>query len=214
MKRLVFIVEGDTEIILVQNLIVPHLYKLGFRNPMEAHTIITNRKQHKKGGVTGYDKFKNEIIRTFSQGNVIITTMIDFFRLPTDFPGFTNDSNKIEQIERAIHIDFDNNQDFIPYIQRHELEALMFSDRSGFELVIDDDSKLEQIDDIISAYSNPEDINNHPDKAPSKRLQRIFNYDKTGDGALIFEMIGIESIIAKCPRFNEWINKITFKLSK
>ena len=74
MKRLVFIVEGDTEIILVQNLIVPYLVSLGFGNPMHAQTIVTNRKQHKKGGVTGYGKFKNEVSRTLAQGNVIVTT--------------------------------------------------------------------------------------------------------------------------------------------
>ncbi|WP_166961501.1 DUF4276 family protein [Yeosuana marina] len=214
MKRLVFIVEGDTEIILVQNLIVPYLVGLGFRNSMHAQTIITNRKQHKKGGVVGYEKFKNEVTRTFAQGNVIITTLIDFFCLPNDFPGHTENSLKINQIESAILKDFQNNSDFIPYIQRHELEALMFSNRNGFELVIDEDEKLLQIDSILDEYSNPEDINNHPDTAPSKRLKRIFNYDKTGDGELIFEMIGIENIIEKCPRFSEWLNKITAKLSE
>lgn len=214
MKRLVFIVEGDTEIIFVQNIIVPFLYNLGFTNPINAQPIITNRKQHKKGGVTGYGKFKNEVQRTFAQGNVIITTLIDFFNLPVDFPGFTADSKKIEQIERAILDDFANNPDFIPYIQRHELEALMFSNRSGFELVIDDDGKLHEIDTILVEYPNPEDINNHPDTAPSKRLKKIFSYDKVGDGELIFDMIGIESIIEKCPRFAEWINNIVTKLQE
>jgi hypothetical protein len=214
MKRLVFIVEGDTEIILVQKLIVPYLIKLGFRNSMHAQTIVTNRRQHKKGGVSSYGKFKNEVTRTLAQGNVIITSIIDFFRLPADFPGFTMDSTKIEQIERAIQDDFANNTDFIPYIQRHELEALMFSSRAGFELVIDDDGKLQQIDAILKQYPNPEDINNHPDTAPSKRLQKIFNYDKTSDGELIFDMIGMDSILEKCPRFAEWINKIVFKLKE
>lgn len=212
MKRLVFIVEGDTEIILVEKLIVPHLIRLGFTNAMHAQTITTNRKQHKKGGVTGYGKFKNEVIRTMAQGDVIITTVIDFFRLPVDFPLFTNDSNRIEQIENGIRADFDNNPDFIPYIQRHELEALMFSDRSGFELVVDDEVKLQLIDQILIDYPNPEDINNQPETAPSKRLEQIFGYDKTGDGELIFDMIGIESILAKCPRFSAWIDKIVAKL--
>lgn len=214
MKRLVFIVEGDTEIILVQNHIVPHLYGLGFKNSMHAQTIITNRKQHKKGGVTNYDKFRNEIKRTLAQGNVIVTTIIDFFRLPENFPGFTVDSTKISRIEAAICDDFDNNNDFIPYIQRHELEALMFSDRSGFELVVDDKNKLRKIDAIFDQYPNPEDINNNPETAPSKRLQKIFNYDKTSDGELIFNMIGIDNMLRKCPRFAEWINKIEFKLKE
>lgn len=214
MKRLVFIVEGDTEIILVQKLIVPYLNNLGFTNAMHAQTIITNRKQHKKGGVTDYPKFKNEVTRTLAQGNVVITSVIDFFRLPTDFPGHTFDSTKIAQIENAIHVDFENNPDFIPYIQRHELEALMLSGRAGFELVIDDEEKLEQIDQILENYPNPEDINNHPDTAPSKRLIRIFGYDKTGDGELIFEMLGIDRLLQKCPRFAEWMEKLVNKLSE
>lgn len=78
MKRLVFIVEGATEIILVQKLIVPHLLQLGFHNPVNAQTIITNRKLHKKGGVGSYGKFKNEVKRTLAQGNVIVTSIIDF----------------------------------------------------------------------------------------------------------------------------------------
>ena len=214
MKRLVFIVEGDTEIILVQNLIVPYLINLGFRNTVHAQTIITNRKQHKKGGVTGYGKFKNEVSRTLAQGSVIVTTLIDYFRLPADFPGFTTDSTKIEQIEQAIHNDFDDDPNLIPYIQRHELEALMFANRSGFELVVDDPKVLRKIDAIIHDYPNPEDINNNPETAPSKRLQKIFNYDKTGDGKLILDMIGIDSIIEKCPRFAAWLESIVGKLKE
>ncbi|MEM9833714.1 MAG: DUF4276 family protein [Bacteroidota bacterium] len=214
MKRLVFIVEGDTEISLVEKLLVPHLVSLGFQNAMHAQTIITNRKQHKKGGVTSYGLFRNEVERTLAQGNVIVTTLVDFFRLPTDFPSFTTDSTRIEQIEQAIRDDFNNHPDFIPYVQRHELEALMFSDRSGFELVIDDDDKLEQIDKISERYPNPEDINNNPETAPSKRLQKIFNYDKTGDGELILEIVGINGILEKCPRFTEWLNKIVSKLKE
>lgn len=213
MKRLVFIVEGDTEIILVQKIIVPYLISKGFKNPMHAQTIITNRKQHKKGGVTEYGKFKNEITRTFAQGNVIITTLIDFFRLPTDFPGFTTDSKKIDQIENAIYTDLGNNEDFIPYIQKHELEALMFSERSGFELVIDEEKKLKLIDQILLDYPNPEDINGHPEKSPSKRLLKIFDYEKTSDGELIFEMLDIKNIIDKCPRFSSWLLKIEEKLN-
>jgi hypothetical protein len=211
MKRLVFIVEGDTEIILIEKLIVPYLVSRGFTNVMHAQTIITNRKQHKKGGVASYGKFRNEVVRTLAQGEVIVTTLIDFFKLPTDFPAFTADSNRIDQIEDAIEKDI-NSQEFIPYIQRHELEALMFSAKEGFELVVDDQGKLTELDQIMQEYPNPEDINNSPQTAPSKRLKRIFGYDKTGDGELIFEMLDVETIMDKCPRFKEWIEKLVEKL--
>ena len=213
MKRLVFIVEGDTEIILVEKLIVPYLVSKGFTNPMHAQTITTNRKQYKKGGVSSYGLFENEVRNTLAQGNVIVTTLIDFFKLPTDFPSYTPDSRRIHEIESAILSNFGDHPDFIPYIQRHELEALMFSSMSGFQLVIDDLGKLEKIEKIVNDFANPEDINNSPQTAPSKRLEQIFNYDKKFDGEMIFEMIGIDSIIAKCPRFREWIVRIENKLS-
>lgn len=214
MKRLVFIVEGDTEVIFINDVIIPYLYNLGFNNPMNAQTIITNRKQHNKGGVINYEYLKNDINRVLAQGNVIITTFIDFFRLPTNFPNFTTDSKLINEIEDGISIDFDNNKNLIPYIQRHELEALMFIKKDGFELVIDVEDKLLLIENIIEEYSNPEDINGNPENAPSKRLERIFKYDKVADSEIIFGMLDIQTMIDKCPRFNNWINTIIVKLSE
>lgn len=212
MKRLVFIVEGDTEILLVENTIMPYLYGLGFQNPITCQTITTNRKQHKKGGVVSYGSFENELKRTFSQGDVIITTLVDFFKLPTDFPGYTLDASLISNIESAVHEKFNYNPDLIPYVQLHEVEALMFSSMDGFDLVIDDEKELEQIEAIIRTYPNPEDINNSPQTSPSKRLAKIFNYDKTGDGEMIFDMVGIDAMLAKCPRFANWIETIINRL--
>lgn len=213
MKRLVFIVEGDTEIRLVDQHIIPYLLEKGYNISMNCQTIVTNRKQHKKGGVTSYGLFRNEVERTLAQGNVIVTTLIDFFRLPTDFPSFSLNSVDVEKIEEAIHKDFDFNVNLIPYIQLHEIEALMFSNSKGFELVIEDSAKLEKINQIIQQYPNPEDINNAPETAPSKRLKKIYNYDKIGDGEMIFEMVGIGDMLTKCPRFSSWIDKIISKLN-
>lgn len=214
MKRLVFIVEGDTEVIFINDLVIPYLYRLGFKNPMNAQTIITNRKQHKKGGVINYEYLKNDINRVLAQGNVIITTFIDFFRLPTSFPNFTTNSKLINEIEEGISLDFDSNENLIPYIQRHELEALMFTEKDGFELVIDEDEKLALVKEIIKEFPNPEDINSNPEKAPSKRLEKIFKYDKVADSEMIFGMLEIESIMNKCPRFNSWINNVINQLKE
>ncbi len=211
MKRLVFIVEGHTEILLVDKVISPYLNNFGIYS-ISCQTITTNRKLNKKGGVGSYGLFKNEIKKTLAQGNVLITTLIDFFKLPTSFPSYTSDSTKIEDIEKAIHKDFDFNKCFIPYIQRHEVESLMYSNEKGFEFVIDDESEMKEILKIINDYSNPEDINNSPETSPSKRLKKIFNYDKINDGEMIFEMVGIEDMLKKCPRFSQWINSIVYSI--
>lgn len=214
MKRLVFIVEGDTEVLFINSSVIPYLYNLGFENPMNAQTIITNRKQHKKGGVVNYQYLKNDLSRVVAQENVIITTFIDFFRLPTNFPNYTTDSILIHQIESGISNDFDNNPNIIPYIQRHEVESLMFSELDGFDFVIDDPNKLNEIENIISEFPNPEDINSRPEKAPSKRLEKIFNYDKVVDSEMIFDFLAIEQIMSKCPRFKDWIDSLVLKLSE
>ena len=213
MKRLVFIVEGNSEVQFVNKIIIPYLYSLGFTNPMNPQTIITNRKQHKKGGVINYDYLKNDLNRVFAQGNVIVTMLIDYFKLPTNFPNYTNDSSKIEFIEEGMLRDFNNNPDYIPYIQRHEFEALMFSDVECFRIVLEEE-ELQKISDIIQAFPNPEDINSSSQNAPSKRLKKVFGYEKVADSELIFEMMGIEVIMKKCPRFNMWLEKIIDKLSE
>jgi hypothetical protein len=212
MKRLVFVVEGNTEVNFVNNKIIPYLIELGHKNPMTVQTIITNRKQHKKGGVINYEYFKNDINRVLAQGNVIVTSLIDFYKLPNNFPNYSKDSNYIDAIEKAIVEDI-NNEFLIPYIQKYELESLMFSDSNAFKIVIDSPKQMDEINEIIESFVCPEDINSNPEKAPSKRLNKIFNYDKISDSYLIFDSMKIEVIIDKCPRFNLWIKKIIEKLN-
>jgi hypothetical protein len=63
---------------------------------------------------------------------------------------------------------------------------------------------------VIDQFT-PEDINNSQETAPSKRLAKIFPYGRYGKvehGALIAEAIGIETIRAKCPKFDAWITHL------
>lgn len=63
MKRVVFIVEGDTEVSFIQKRVIPYLYSKGFTNPMNAQKILTNRKLNKKGGNVGFEYLKNDVSR-------------------------------------------------------------------------------------------------------------------------------------------------------
>lgn len=91
--------------VLVNKHIIPYLYTKFNDVDIKGQTIITNRKQHKKGGVGSYGKFKNEIVNTFAQGNVMVTTLIDFYKLPTDFPSYSPHATDIPLIEEAIRTD-------------------------------------------------------------------------------------------------------------
>lgn len=204
--RLVFIVEGDCEVAFVKKMLIPFLYMnadaAGWH--LSVQKITTNRKLNKKGGNVSYALFKNEVKRVIAQGDVWITTFVDFFRLPNDFPGFTDEGKRIDEVEKAVKADIGYDR-FLPYIQKFEFETLLFSSIDGFELLLDDDKKLEKIKDIINLYPDIESINGGRDTAPSKRLQNIFDYNKTVDSDMILSMLDIETIRHKCNRFNSWI---------
>lgn len=223
-KRLVILVEGDSEVKLMNRLIIPKLYEhivnIGITMPwsIEVCKIITNRNLNKKGGNVNYEYLKNDIRRFVSQGVSIITTFLDFFRLPTSFPGYTTDGYAIDKVESAMHEDLKNSipnlQTFIPYIQKYEYEALLFSGMEGFYFLIDNEESLAQIQAINNEYPNPEDINGGTETSPSKRLMKIFDYHKVGDSEDIIEILGFEKIYNKCPRFAQWYDSLQTTLEK
>lgn len=96
---------------------------------------------------------------------------------------------------------------FLPYIQLHEFEGLLFSDGNAFRSVFSQgEADFEKLDNIITGFPNPEEINDSPETAPSKRLiEAIPGYNKVVYGNIIAEQIGLQTIRDKCPLFNEWI---------
>ena len=171
MRRIVFIVEGDTEILFVKKRIIPYLQeKCGYQISMNAQKITTNKKKNCKGGNVGIEYLRNEIRKIAASGDTFITTLLDFFRLPNDFPNYTTDKTKVTEIEQgltATMTDIVSHNRFLPYIQLHEVEALMFIKVEGFELLIKEDRQRQELQNIIAQYPNPEDIK----KIDNKRNQ-------------------------------------------
>lgn len=210
-NRLVFIVEGDCEVDFINNKIIPYLYSLP-KTIKEAWTfsvqkITTNRKKNVKGGNVGFEYLRNEVKRVSAQGNPWITTLLDFFRIPSDYPEYSTDAGDIRKMEDAMAESISEPL-FIPYIQKYEFESLMFVNTGAFTKVVDEDEQLKSIEDTINSYHNAEEINGGPETAPSKRLQHIFGYEKVHDSHLIMEGLSVEQIRDHCPRFNEWVRKI------
>ncbi len=61
------------------------------------------------------------------------------------------------------------------------------------------------------AGMNPEEINESPHTAPSKRIiQHLPEYEgqKAQVGPLVAEEIGLHLLREKCPHFNEWIKQL------
>lgn len=214
MKRLVFLVEGDTELKFIEQRVKSYLYsKCGYGIAINAQKITTNKTLNAKGGNVSFEYLKNELKRLSAKDDVLITTLLDFFRLPTNFPNHSTDKKDIEKIEKGILEqveDIVSFKRFLPYIQLHEVEALLFANGlDGFDIVVDKDTQKSKLRDIIDQYPCPEAINGGSDTAPSKRLESIFpKYNKVYYSELIFSGLEIDAIRAKCPRFNTWLDKV------
>jgi hypothetical protein len=176
--------------------------------------------KHTKGGLTKYQHLKTDLINCVFESNVLVTTLIDFYALPKDFPKYrdafkiVNKADRLTFLENAIVEDIEEEKgkefpNLLPYIQLHEFEALVFSSIEAIRaLYSKEDAKFNELAQIIEAYPNPEDINDSPQTAPSKRLknnQLIRGYNKINDGIMIIEEAGIDTVLRKCPRFNSWV---------
>lgn len=217
MKRIVIVVEGQTEKEFIDKVLSPYLYLKGVSS-VSCFTI-----KHTKGGLTKYLHLKNDLLNCIYEKNVLVSTLIDFYGLPKDFPKYdeskriSNKTEKLAYLEKAIveDLELEKGRSFpnlIPYIQLHEFEALVFSSIHAIEsLYSRDEAKFDEIEKILTMYPNPEDINDHPKTAPSKRLvdnQLISGYNKVNDGVLIIEEAGINNLLMKCPRFKVWVETL------
>jgi len=211
MKRLYIIVEGQTEQEFIKTMIAPYMQQFGINS---VTPIIIRTSKTGRGGFVNYQHLKNDAIRLLSspQQDFIVSMFVDFFRCP-EVPHKERWSIKgthleqVAEMEKCIAEDI-NDIRFIPYIQLHEFEALLFASNKGFVTFFTDEQK-DKTQGIIDSYGNPENINSSPQGAPSKRLLAIKNdYDKVIEGNLIALEVGIQKILEKCPRFNAWISKL------
>ena len=215
MKRLIIIVEGDTEKEFVNSILRPFLISKG------VYDISCYKIKHSKGGLSKYEHLRKDIINSIYESNAIVTTLIDYYALPKDFPKYEdskiikNKNDRISFLEDAIKVEIQESQGKIfsnlhPYIQLHEFEALVFSSIDGIQALFEkNEFDFKELNNVIKANPNPETINDRPDTAPSKRLLKLIKgYDKVVDGVLILDEIGLITIRQKCLRFNEWLNNL------
>lgn len=209
MKRLFIVVEGQTEEAFVNELMAPHFMQNGI---YDVRPVLIQTSKGHKGGFVNYEHLKHDLHRLLkSQGqDVIVTTFVDFFKCPElpnqkEIDALYSHYKRVEAMENNIALDI-NDWRFIPYIQLHEFEALLFSSAHEFELYFDDKVSKE-IQSIIDSFENPEEINSSPKTAPSKRLKQIIpEYDKVIYGNIVALEIGLPTILEKCPRFRAWID--------
>lgn len=92
----------------------------------------------------------------------------------------------------------------------HEFEALLFSDCAAFSSnAICDPAFTSALQAIRDTFPTPEDINDSPDTAPSKRIRSLIpRYQKPLHGTLGILAIGLPKIRQQCPHFHGWLSRL------
>ena len=114
-----------------------------------------------------------------------------------------------QEIQKKVSNPWDQRK-VIPYVQKHEFEGLLFSNVNAFSAAIGATNELvDRLREVRSRFPSPEDINDNPDTAPSKRIKNLIPaYQKVVAGPLLANETGLDTIRAECPRFGEWLAKL------
>ncbi|OIP83304.1 MAG: hypothetical protein AUK44_05825 [Porphyromonadaceae bacterium CG2_30_38_12] len=213
MKRLIIICEGETE----QEFCKDVLYNHFFSRDIVIETPLIKKSM---GGIVAWEHIKSQILLHLKE-DVTVTLLIDYYGIKNyhNFPKWAESKTIVNKIDRMTFLENAMKEDiddvvrfrFIPYIQLHAFEGLLFNNIETFKGNIPDNefTNILELERTINLHANPELINDGLTTAPSKRLESLIKgYNKIVYGAILAEEIGLERLRAKAVRFNEWIAKL------
>jgi len=228
--RLHITAEGQTEERFVKDVLAPYLGEQGVW--ADARCVLTSKNKRAgaeyRGGFrrhSAYLTVKADICAWMKEDrhpDVRFTTMFDLYALPTDFPGHAAAAaeqkpyEKVRLLEESLCQDIRGELDdtrFIPYIQLHEFEALLFADpqRLDWEF-LEHAAPIQRLVAMVAAEGgNPELIDDGDTTAPSKRIAaEIPEYagSKATSGPLVAGKIGMNVLRNKCRHFREWLDML------
>jgi hypothetical protein len=215
-RKVLILVEGQTEERFVKDVLQPHLWTHDVHpEPKIVTTKLVKVGAQFKGGVSTFRKIETDIRRLLGDSDaVLITTMIDYYGLPNDFPGKQqlqgrNSMERVVELERALEQHFNRGRKFLAYLMIHEFEALLFSSPGVLAQVMNTPSFQGRMEAIRNRFATPEEINDNPSTTPSGRVLNLFpGYRKRLHGPLCIGRIGLDPIRRECPHFNQWVTKL------
>ena len=217
MIRLHIVCEGPTESAIVKNILRHHLVTFGVG--VTAPMIGTAGK---KGGDVTLQRIRENVRDCLLKDrDSYCTTFVDYYGIDSNFPGkkeaasvsqlSDKQSAVCEAFARALAETLDEGpmRRFIPYVQMHEFEALLFSDPGQLALQLRRPDLAPPFRAIRHDFETPEHIDDDPLTAPSKRIQKLFpRYRKVQMGERAAKAITLDRIRAECPLFSAWLDRL------
>jgi hypothetical protein len=214
MRPLFIVVEGQTEKSFVENCLQPYLFSTYGLYDVVARELGVPRN---KGGKVSFARLKLDIGLLLRQrAEAVVSMFVDYYGMQTDFPNYETcqklpqTTARIECLERILNEAVESRR-FRPYFQQYEFEALLFASGKPLTTYLNE-ATCQAIANTRQTVSTPEDINTtHP---PSYRLAELFEnhqevgYKKTFHGPILALDLGIEPMLADCPRFAAWVRSL------
>ncbi len=216
MDRCRLLVEGQTEETFANRMLLPHLYSLGFHD-VSVTVVETKRTAGGakfRGGLLSWQQLRKDIRLLVHDGGALITTLIDFYALPSDVPGVSSLGAGWDARRRVAHVEGEvskaiDRANFLPHIVLHELEALLYADPDAVGAHFNDHDVVTSMQADLAQCSEPELVDDGPNTSPSKRIMRHRpGYLKTSDGPTILADIGLPLIRTACPHFDAWLVQV------
>ena len=220
MSRVLMLVEGPTERAIVNRVFAPVLGVQG----VYLFPRVVGKPGHKGGNK--FSIVRRELKALIHQEPASTVTMLfDYYGLPEDWPGLTEARGKSSNavpgiiepaIAQAVVSDIGpafNPEKFIPYIQLHEIESLLFADPDEMAKAFKSPPLAAEFSKIVQDCGGCENINDNPETAPSKRIEKLYPGYRKGSSVnahayRIAQHIGVGKIRQQCPHFNEWFTKL------
>jgi len=216
MTRLLMLVEGQSEEIFVKHTLTPYLAQHGVyvQSPIVLWTKRLPDGGGFRGGVSHWNQIRRDLLPLTRDGDAWVTTLLDFYGLPEDFPGFPealgagNAPEKVIALQERFAVEI-NHQRFIPFLALHEFEAWLFSAPDTVEAHFGKAHLAQKLRNAVQEAGAPELINHGATTHPKARLKGfVGDYKETSDGPTLLQKIGIPAVRGACPHFDGWLQRL------
>jgi hypothetical protein len=209
------LVEGQSEELFVKLILARHLERHGVHvAPVVLWTKRLPSGGGFRGGVSNWNQIRDNLLPLMRNGDAWVSTLLDFYGLPKDFPGLPeasrigNPREKVAVLQNRFAAAL-NHRRFIPFLALHEFEAWLFSAPEVVGAYFEKSRLAGELRAAVQKAGAPELIDHGADTHPKAQLRSLTGgYRETLDGPALLEKIGIAAVRAACPHFDDWLRRL------
>ena len=210
------LVEGRSEEVCVERTLTPYLVES--RGYVEQPIVLWTKRLGSgggfRGGLSDWNQIRRSLVPLTRDSEAWVTTLLDFYGLPEDFPGYRearepgDPRQRVATLQEAF-VEAIGHPRFIPFLALHEFEAWVFAAPDVVAAHFGVPGLAARIRQASEQAGDPELIDLGDSSHPKARLQSMSTgYKESSDGPTLLEKIGIDAIRGACPHFAAWLNRL------